>query len=181
MNSEFGMRNGRSADYRRDDLVMKKKLILILTCCLLIIAGVGGALLYIEKSTPKNGTLYVNDKEITSENVKIYSNYADLPLTEVMKALGMTVEWVDNSTADITYNDQEYTLDLAEVTLIHYGYDINFIMPAPGSTTFHYTVIAKEVVLDDNTIHSIMYSMKSDISISIDHKKSIVYVTEWKD
>ncbi len=158
-----------------------KKLILILSCCLLLIIGVGGTLLYFEKSTPKNGTLYVNGNEITSENVTIYRNYADLPLTEVMIALGMDVKWVDDSTAEITCNDQEYTLDLTEVTLMKYGYDTNIIIPPPGSTTFHYIVLGKEVVLDDNTVHSIMYAMKNNISINIDREKSIVYVAERTD
>lgn len=165
---------------------MKKKLILILSGCLLLVAGIAGAIVLLgkpapENCTPESGTLYVNGREITSENVTIYSNYADLPLTEVMKALEISVEWIDKSTAEITCNSKEYILNLVEVTLTDYGRDNNFLIPAPGDRTFHCTVLEKELVLDDNTVHSIMYAMENNISISIDHEKSIVYVTERND
>jgi hypothetical protein len=160
---------------------MKKKWILVSTCGLLLMIATAGVLIYIIKTTTKAGTLYVNGNEITSENVTIHSNYADLPFTEVLRGLGINIEWVDNNTAELTCNGQKYTLDLDEASLTDYGCVNNFLIPAPGSTTFNYTVLEKELVIDSNTIHSIMYAMENNVSISIDQKKSIVYVTERTD
>ena len=127
---------------------MKNKLILYLACCLLLIIVIGSALIYFGKSATKNGTLYVNGTDITSINVTIrkekfsnpvlpfpnsfivkisdlfskgYYYHADLPLTEVLKSLGMNVEWVDDNSAEVKYNDEKYILSLAEVSLIKQG------------------------------------------------------------
>lgn len=166
---------------------MMNKIIIIISCCLVLVIGIVGAIIFFGKSKPEkdnayvNGTLYVNGKKITNENVKIFSNYVDLPLTEVMKGVGIDVDWVNDSTAEITCNGQKYILNLAEATLTEYGDDYNLIKPAPGSTSFHYKVLEKEVVTDENTIKCILFLMKNQIYTNIDRDNSKVYVTERKD
>lgn len=159
---------------------MRRKLTLYLICGLLLIIGIGGAIIYV--NTPTSGTLYVNGSGITSENVKIYGNYADLPFTEVLKGLGINVEWVDSSTAEFICNGQKYTLNLAEETLTKYGEDKDLLsIIAPGTTFVHQVVLEKELVLDSNTLLDNMYAMGNRLTISIDQQKSIVYLTGPED
>ena len=173
---------------------MKKKTILCLTSfALILIIIAGGVMLSMwnkDKTTPKepqkesqSGTLVVNNGDAVTENVVIHfkenANYADLPLTEVMKSLGITVDWIDSDIAEISYNDKKYVLNLAEVSLVENGKDYSFIIPAQGSTNFHYKVLEKELVLDDVTVRSIIYTIKKiHINIDINHDKLIVYITE---
>ena len=95
---------------------MKKKLVLLAGCASLILL-IGGIMCFV-KGLPKCGLLRINGIDITKENVMINSDYAELPLTEVMKNLDMKVNWVDDNTADITYKDNKYTLDLTKISLV---------------------------------------------------------------
>ena len=171
---------------------MKKKTILCLTSfALILIIIAGGVMLSMwkkDKTTPKepqkesqSGTLIVNNGTAVIENVVIHfkenANYADLPLTEVMKSLGMTVAWIDNDTADIAYNEKKYVLKLSEVSLVEFEQSFNLLSPTPGGKR-SYTVLNKELVLDSNTMKSALYQMGEDVSIGIDSSKLIVSITK---
>ena len=100
---------------------MKRRIIFCLAgFSLVLIIILGGVFLFmwnrnkiVHKEIPgKNGTLIVNNKTNIIENVVIHSkenaNYADLPLTEVIKSLGMTVDWIDKNTSEIVHKDKKY-------------------------------------------------------------------------
>ena len=159
---------------------MKKK-IMLLTVCAFLIMLIGGGILFVFKGLPKGGLLKINGIDITKENVRIHSDcYAELPLTEVMKSLNMTVDWVDDNTADITYKDKKYTLDLSKISLVEAEQYFNLLLPSPGSKRF-YKILEKELVLDSNTIKSAMYLMEIKINIDINRKEQIVYIFEVTD
>ena len=153
---------------------MKKKTILIIICFMLIIIAVGTACTNNDEPEPKSGTLYVNGKEITGEHVKIYSNYAELPFVEVMKALGHPVEWIDDSTAIITCNGIGYTLDLSDETRPTFGY--NEFLVAPGSTTYTCKVLDRELILDGVTLKTVLRRFYDQIIVKFDRVQSKVYV-----
>ena len=177
---------------------MKKQTVLCLIASLLLIIIIGGIFLFKwnrNKEDPpssqipnqpssQNGTLVVNNGTAITENVVIHfkenSNYADLPFTEVLKALGFNVEWMNDNVADMTYNDIKLRLDLEEASLTKEGFNSNLIIPPPGSRTFNYKVLDNELILDSNTIHSILYTIRK-IHISIDSENLIVYITESTD
>ena len=159
---------------------MKKKIIWLTVCAFLILL-IGGGVLFLLKGSPKCGLLKMNGIDVTKENVMIHSDdYAELPLTEVMKSLDMTVDWVDDNTADIAYKDKKYTLDLSNISLIENEQSFNLLLPPPGGTRF-YKILEKELVLDSNTIKSAMYLMGTKINIDIDRKEQIVYIVEITD
>lgn len=133
--------------------------------------------MFLFNDSPKCGVLKMNGVDITQENVRIHSNYVELPLIEIMKSLGMRVEWVDKSTAEITYEEKKYILNLSKVSLIEVGENFNLLLPAPGGKRF-YTVLEKELVLDSNTIKSAMYQMGVKINVDINRKERIVYIFE---
>jgi len=158
----------------------------------------------------QSGTLVVNGKDIVSENVTIrkekYSNpvlpsfpnsfivkiresfskeyyyYADLPLTEVLKSLGMSVDWVDGNTAEVKYNDEKYILSLAEVSLIKQGRgDSSFNYFDYEGGRMQYEVLVRELILDSETMKITLNQMGEKINIYIDHDKSIINITNRED
>jgi len=133
--------------------------------------------MFLFKNSQKCGLLKTNGVDITQENVKIHSNYAELPLTEVMKSLHMKINWVDKSTAEITYKDTKYILNLPKVSLIEAGQNANLLLPPPGGNRF-YAILEKELILDSTTIKSTMYQMGIKINIDINCKEQIVNVYE---
>ena len=160
---------------------MSKRMILFLTCGILaLLIGVGGTFMYIGKTASKEGTLNVNGKSLINVNVKIRRDYAELPFTEVLKGLGYNVEWLDGNTAFITYQDEKYVLNLAEVSLVKDGHNSNIIIPAPGSRGIKCEVLENELVIDSNSLYNIMYTIKK-VRISIDRDNFIVSVTEISD
>ena len=145
--------------------------------CIFLILLIGGIVLFLINDLPKRGVLKMNGVDITRENVIIHSNYAELPLVDIMKRLGMKVDWVDKSTAEITYKDKKYILNLSEVSLVEIGQNFNLLLPPPGGNRF-YTVLEKELILDSNTIQSAMYLMGIKMNIDINRKEQTVYIFE---
>lgn len=191
---------------RRITLIkMKRKTFFYFTYVMLLLTiGLGGTSACFDKSTINNGILNVNGTDITSKNVTIrkekfsnpvlpfpnsfivkisdyfsngYYYHADLPLTEVMKSLGMRVEWIDDITANVTYEDKKYVLDLAKVSIVEVGTKHNLISAATGGHRV-YTVLDRELRLDDNTIKAFMYELGKKIDVHIDFDELVVYLTE---
>ena len=156
-------------------LVVKKQRICLFVSAFLILL-IGGIVLFSLNKLPKCGELKINGVDITQENVLIYFKRAEIPLIETMEGLGMTVNWIDNSTAYIINEGKKYILSLSEVSLIEYGQNINLLLPPPGGDR-SYTILEKEVILDSNTVKSVAYLMGVEINIHISHKEKIVYIS----
>lgn len=156
-----------------------KKFIICLTASIIFILLIGGSILFLFRDSPKYGLLKVNEVDITQENVMLYFNYAELPITKLMESLGAKVDWVDNSIAEITYKEKAYTLNLATVSLIEVGQNFNLLLPPPGDNRV-FKVLDKELVLDSNTIKSTLYQMGTKINVDINCKERIVYIFEIK-
>ena len=169
---------------------MKRKLILPLACCVLVlVVGIGGAIMCFGKSerdpeikigVPHVGTLYVNSQRIATEHVVIYTAYVELPLVKILEGLGFDVEWVDDNTADITYNDKKYVLNLSEASLVEDGKTGNYIIPAPGNRTFRCKAVEKDLILDGNTVFNILYFIKR-VNIRTDRNHLIVNIFDRAD
>lgn len=155
---------------------MNKKIMWLVLCSFVVLL-IGGSILFLFKDSPKCGLLKINGDEITKENVLIFPNYAELPLTEIMKSLGMKVDWVDKSTAEITYKEKIYILNISKVSLIEVGQGSNLLLPPPGGKRY-YRVIEKELIIDSNTIKSTMCQMGIKINIDINRKEEIVYIID---
>lgn len=167
---------------------MRRKLIICLIIFVSILIGIGCCVLLFckDKDMGKDGTLNINGMDITKDHVILHNNrknnYADLPFIEILKSLGYNVVWSDDSNAVITCNEKTYILNLAEVSLkLKDGDNQNIIEPPNGVRHYRYTVLEKELILDSGTIIDAMYFMKDPIRVTIDHDKSIVYVTERED
>jgi hypothetical protein len=165
--------------------MMKKRFLLCLIGCILII-GMGCVFLYTGIFAAKNdkaqtGTLFVNGKEISNEEIKFDNEYAELPLVKVLTGFGSNVEWLDNDTADIVYKGRKYSLNLKDNSLEEEENSFNLLMPPPGSTYYYCKAANREIFVDSHIIVVIMYIMGEKIDINIDYDNSIVYITERKE
>jgi len=123
-----------------------------------------------------NCILIVNKNDITSGNyVKLNQDYAELPFTAVMKALGAKVVWLNKTTANITYEDSIYILDTTECMLIKVGDNWNFLIPPPGGTRY-YQVIEYELILDSVTMRSAFKLMGTNVKININYEEKIINI-----
>lgn len=132
------------------------------------------------KNFSVTGKININGEDIAKKTATIYihKKYAVLPLTEVFKGLGYSVEWMNNNTAYIVVDENRYILELnGEASLKKDSDDCNLIIPPPGSTTFYSQIIENELILDSDTIRSILFFMGKLIYINIDYDSAVVYIT----
>ncbi len=152
---------------------MNKKVWLAICATLLLI--VGGFLL-LRQDSPKAGKLKVDGVAITEEAVTLYPDYAMLPLIAVMESLDMDVVWLDSQRAEVICTDKNYILDLSAVTLAPMDEKTNLLLPPPGGERV-YTVLDQELLLDDNTVKSMLYLMGLAVNIRIDYEDGVAYLT----
>lgn len=123
-----------------------------------------------------NCILIVNGKDITSGNyVKLNQNYAELPFTAVMKALGAEVVWRNKTTAEITYDGKNYILKTTDCSLIEVGGTMNVISTPPGAIR-HYQVVVDEFVLDNVTMKGAFQLMETNLKINVNYEDRIVNI-----
>lgn len=124
-----------------------------------------------------NCNLFVNGTDISTENY-VYLNcedhYAKLPLTAIMKALGATVQWKNETIAQITYNGTSYILDTSKNTLVEKDKSFDFIELPPGTSHGFAQMIGNEFVLDSISIREFLTSIGA--TINIDYENSIIYI-----
>lgn len=156
---------------------MKTKVIVLVAFFLLLII-IGIILFNYYQNVPINGTLNVNGKDITDKNVVIHKYYAELPLTKVLEAIGLNIEWVDDNNAKVTYNDKVFDLNISEMSLTEVGAEDNFLWPAAGGTVRVCKSIEKDIILDTFAIKSFCYCAGINIKFRFDRDNSYVYLTE---
>lgn len=158
-----------------------KKRILIPTVLALLIAAAGiiGVHAVRNRIETVDAELFVNGEEtgihvqISSSDTRIYSM---LPLIAVMQELGSDVEWMDSNQATVDFRGVTFLLNLEEHTFFKEGTDSNLLIPAPGSTTFSCTVQESEIMLDDNTLHSVLTLMRIPAYIHNRPEERQVYI-----
>ena len=130
---------------------------------------------------PNNCRLIVNGTDISADNY-VYlhdktSNYrvAELPLTAVMQALGATVEWENQNSSIITFNNDVYILDTTKSSLVRQGTEENMIAAAYGLPHDpYYKLIDDEFIVDSDTIQWLIQNMGA--TIKIDYDTHIIYI-----
>lgn len=173
---------------------MKKIIVCITIIAIISVIVIGGVRYYNWNKLPQyykggsteineqSGTLYINERKITSENVSIcyrnvYPPYPNLPFIKILENIGFNVEWINENSAKIVHDNEEYVLNMPESTLFKMNKDINLIEPSPGSY-MTYKVLNKEVVLDSETLINTLYNMGKDISFKLNLDKFDIYIIE---
>ena len=131
---------------------------------------------YLKKFREKACRLIVKGKDITDGNyVKLYYNYANLPLIAVMKELGAKVERQSKTTLAITYGNKHYILDTTSCSLDEIkanGTESTAIPPVGGGGGSQ--VIGNELVVDDNMMW--IYVKFMGAKMNIDYKQGVINI-----
>ena len=139
-------------------LVLKAGILLIVvTLFLLLIISLWQRKTQLEKQYKYSAELYWGQQFVTSHNVELSKDSANIPFLTLCVYAGCDVKWIGNQMVTISYHEQKYILDIENISLVAQGDSYNCLVPAPGSTNYYFCVIDKEVVLDHITT---MYALR---------------------
>ena len=128
----------------------------------------------------KQGKLIVDAKPIDSEYVVIYNEYDfELPFIASLQAIGCHIQWTDEKSAIVTWEGQDYALNISEEEkyFAKVGDNtVNYLLPAPGSKNYYFKSIEKEAIIDDGTFDLIMHMMEIEANIYADCSSMTAYV-----
>lgn len=125
-----------------------------------------------EKYMCKNGKLIIRGKEVFCKiTPKLYYNYADLPFTDVMLALGAEITEQSKDEMTIRFNGDTYDLDIAKTTLYKSkNKTLNLFYQMDGGCTFIYAVDT-ELMVDSLTLSCVLSTMGENIIVEFDTYK----------
>ena len=89
----------------------------------------------------------------------VFAADSDFPVTDVLQACGVTMNWSDDDTANFTVNGQDYILDLSELSIREADSRINLALPPPGTEDGFLFREGKELFVDPDTMRSLLYLM----------------------
>lgn len=125
--------------------------------------------------------LIVNGKDIatgTAFSINHEKQYAEIPLTATLSALGCQVEWVNDKSVEIRYNDTTYILNPSEQTLVKAGDSFNFIAVAPGAAHGLYCeTLDREFIIDSDSVSYFLSQLGAQITI--DYENNTIKI-DWK-
>ena len=155
-------------------LFMKRKIVLLLTLIFTFsfLACTGADVLPtdVTESVHNNETIIIETSDWVTKDDTVY---AEIPFIQFIEKLGADVQWEDNTIAKISYNKNDYQLNLETIELTKMNKDVNLIMPTPGSTlTYH--VLDKDIAFDNITTKSILRDMGTDLIMTIDKNSNRV-------
>lgn len=126
-----------------------------------------------------NCRLLLNNIEIGSDcyvNINFEQHYAELPLIRVLKKMGASIVWQNDSVVVIGINDNEYLLNIDKCTLKKQGLEANYLTVAPGSDHgMICKMVSEEFICDTDTL---LYFLVYEIGakINIDYLNAIIYI-----
>ena len=125
----------------------------------------------------KSAALQINGETIEGITVIAHQYWAELPLLVAFKQLGGEIAWGSNHIANVTYNEKQYVLSLADETSFkQLGTDDDLLIPTPGGGMFVCEAITKDVVLDDTTLRCVFCWSGTHLNIDIDYENAIVSI-----
>lgn len=155
---------------------MRKCNLIFLSFIFLSLLGLTACFLLSHNANQSVEAMLIVNGRMTGTKVHIYEDHSELPLVEVLRELGGIIDWSSSDVARITLKDKVYTLNLKDCLLCEEGGSANLLVPAPGSHTFSCVASTDEIILDDNTLKSVLFLMEASIFVqnSIDERR--VYV-----
>lgn len=130
------------------------------------------------KYIPNDGKLIVFEKEVETKNKpKVYHNYADVSLTDVLKAVGAKIETQSETTRTIIFNDTTYTLNLSEKSFFKQSEEnVNLLTTLVGGSFFVYTE-DNELIVDTSTMQNVLYEIGVEVSIKVDSQNDAIVIS----
>lgn len=131
-----------------------------------------------EKYMYTSGKIIIRGKEISSDKAIIYHNYADIPLTDVLKAMGAKIVYKYKHNVRIRFNGTVYLLNLDEGTMFA-GNDSeqNLLHQIVGGPIFVYRV-DDELMVNNSTLAHLLSSMGEEVFVNTDRENNCVRITD---
>ncbi len=119
------------------------------------------------------GTLFVEGEKVG--DITVFSEYAVIPLCDVLSALEFELIWENEDVASFYCNDEKYVLSISERILFREGENDNYLLQAPDGKTFVCEAADGDLILDDNTLLCLFNSfIKYPICIEIESNSVII-------
>ena len=130
-------------------------------------------------NTLKKGILVINHIQFNEINVEIIDeNEFRLPLVATLVAMNIRIEWIDDKNANVIWNDV-YLLNISENEKSFAkpnSNSINYLDPAPGSTTYYCAHTESDIIVDITTFSLIVRHMGINIDYYADCEEAIAYI-----
>lgn len=84
---------------------------------------------------------------------------SEVPVTQVLAACGIRLNWSDDNTVSFKVNGASYTLSVSDLSLKKEGEDANLITPPTGATDPVSFVRDREIYLDPNTMNAVLFRL----------------------
>ncbi|MBQ3085155.1 MAG: hypothetical protein IJC46_06880 [Clostridia bacterium] len=132
---------------------------------------------YIKTYGRTSGKLKIKNKEILGVEPMIYHDYADVPLSPVLKEMGATFSWEDDEKAIVFANGKRYLLDYASGTLYEEGNDKeNLLSSMDGGYCFVYSSEG-ELFVDSNTLSFVLKELDYTVTIMVERNQVLISAT----
>lgn len=125
----------------------------------------------------KEATLTVQGQEIDADGAYVYegfefrypdnrlipmplvqsASYVKLPMIATLQALGISVEWQDEHTATLTYEDKTLILDLEKQTVTESGKDDTWVHAAAGHSVRVRERAGQELLVDATSMDEVLF------------------------
>lgn len=127
----------------------------------------------------KNSELFVNNIAIANEYVKVCSQHIELPLVDVLLAVGYSVNWIDDTSAILSNGEKQIQLDLSEIRVIDLDCNEN-ILPCIAGKDLYLCCdpVDKNLILDEITLRFLLFSLgiKMDVVVDVDRVEITTYM-----
>lgn len=121
---------------------------------------------------PKNGSVIIDNKYIDGFTAEIYpQKRARLSFFVIAQELGAVVEKKGDLHFWVTYDSNVYVLDFSNgISFMKQGEEDNKMMiPLPGGIPCYYKLQANDVIVDDVTLHGMLYFMEIPTYFSVEY------------
>jgi len=130
-----------------------------------------------DRNTRRVGKLFYQGKEIDTPNAPIiYGGDADVPLIAILKAVGATVEEIEEGYFAVSKNDQTYLLDIQVPEMVGIEDDWDRLMVA-GGLVYLYAVDG-ELMVSDCIATTVLMHMDVNAYVAVDTENARVVITE---
>ena len=126
-----------------------------------------------------DASLWVDNQDVSGITVKLYADYADVPLLRVLEALGAEIQIESNKYVNVSLNGNVYSLDIKKLEFFENGNTENLLYLVDGNSVFVYAK-GQDVMVDTVTLKAILQEMELSVTIYTDRTNHRVDILEFK-
>ena len=152
------------------------KILYILCVFLFVIAIIIAASHFLYKYLPaKEGQLSIDSIVQEDCTVKIYPEYALIPINRLLSGLDYSPNWTSDSAVTWTKDGKSVCLDLAQGTLTDSSAS-NLLTTPPGCENYYCERSGNELWVDSTTINAVLNLMDEQKIVAVDYLKATVNI-----